>query len=98
MAPECSPQETGRTPEGKEVAPLVRHVRALIHGELPPPKLLGVPVMVAGVGYLFDSFMQLLFPGFAMVSQFTAIAELPLPLWLLIRGGNVERWQRAAVA
>jgi Domain of unknown function (DUF4386) len=62
------------------------------------PKLLGVPVMVAGVGYLFDSFMQLLFPGFAMVSQFTAIAELPLPLWLLVRGVNVEHWQRAAVA
>jgi len=60
------------------------------------PKLLGVPVMIAGTAYLFDSFAQLLFPGFPMVSQFTAIAELPLPLWLLIKGVNVERWQQAA--
>ncbi len=62
------------------------------------PKLLGVPVMIAGAAYLFDSFTQLLFPGFAMVSQFTAIAELLLPLWLLVKGVNVERWQQAAVA
>ena len=62
------------------------------------PKLLGVPVMIAGAAYLFDSFTQLLFPGSAMISQFTAIAELLLPLWLLVKGVNVERWQQTAVA
>ncbi len=50
------------------------------------PKLLGVPVLIAGAGYLFDSFTQLLFPGFVMVSRFTALAELMLPLWLLVKG------------
>jgi hypothetical protein len=62
------------------------------------PKILGVPVVIAGGAYLFDSFTQLLFPGFATVSQFTFIAELALPLWLLAKGVTVERWQQAAVA
>ncbi len=62
------------------------------------PKLLCVPVMIAGAAYLFDSFTQLLFPGFATISQFTAIAEVLLPLWLLVKGVNVERWQQAAIA
>jgi hypothetical protein len=62
------------------------------------PKMLGVPVVIAGVAYLFDSCTQLLLPGHATVSQFTFIGELLLPLWLLIKGVTVERWQQAAVA
>lgn len=62
------------------------------------PRMLAVPVVVAGGGYLFDSFTQLLSPGLATVSQFTFIAELLLPLWLLIKGVSVERWQGASVA
>ncbi len=62
------------------------------------PKMLGVPVVIAGAAYLFDSCTQLLFLGLATVSQFTFIGELLLPLWLLIKGVTVERWQHAAVA
>ena len=60
------------------------------------PKLLCLPVAVAGAGYLYDSFSQLLFPGLPMVSKFTSAFELLLPMWLLVRGVNVERWQRVA--
>jgi hypothetical protein len=52
------------------------------------PGILGVPPIVAGAGYLFDSFAQLLFPGSVAVSisKFTSGAELLLPLWLVTKG------------
>lgn len=59
------------------------------------PRLLGIPVLIAGVGYLIDSGNQLMFPGVATISQFTFLAELLLPLWLLIKGMNAERWRSA---
>ncbi len=50
------------------------------------PRLLAIPIAIGGGGYLFDSVAQLLGPGSATISQFTVIAELVLPLWLLVRG------------
>jgi hypothetical protein len=61
------------------------------------PKLIGVLLVIAGVGYVFDSGTQLLFPGAATISQFTFAGELLLALWLLIKGVNVERWQQVAL-
>ena len=62
------------------------------------PKLLGILLVIGGAGYLIDSGTQLLFPGLAMISQFTFIGELLLPLWLLIKGVNVERWRQVTLA
>ena len=62
------------------------------------PKLLGILLAIAGAGYLFDSGTQLLFPGFATISQFTFVGELLFPLWLLIKGVNVDRWQQVTLA
>ena len=62
------------------------------------PRLLTIPVVIAGAGYLLDSGTQLLFPGLPTISQFTALGEMVLPLWLLIRGVAVERWQHAFAA
>jgi hypothetical protein len=62
------------------------------------PKPLGVLLVIAGVGYVIDCGTQLLSPGVATVSQFTFIAELLFPLWLLIKGVNVERWQQVTLA
>lgn len=48
---------------------------------------------------MIDSGTQLLFPDFdATISQFTFIGELLLPLWLLGKGVNVERWRQVALA
>ncbi|MTI89097.1 MAG: DUF4386 domain-containing protein [Balneolaceae bacterium] len=58
----------------------------LIYRSVFLPRWLSIPVVIAGLAYLFDSFMQLLFPGFILISQFTFAAELFLPLWLLIKG------------
>src|SRR5262245_4055760 len=62
------------------------------------PKWLAIPVLIGAVGYLIDSGRHLLFPGGMMLSQLTALGELFLPLWLLCKGVDVERWQSATVA
>ena len=62
------------------------------------PKLLGILLIIAGAGYVFDSGTQLLFPGFAEISRFTFVGELLFALWLLIKGVNVERWQQVTAA
>lgn len=50
------------------------------------PKFLGVLLIIAGAGYVFDSATQLLFPGFPVVSFFTFVGELLFTLWLLVKG------------
>jgi hypothetical protein len=65
------------------------------------PRILGVWLMIACFGYLINSFTSLgfLFPGYdALVSQFvflpSTISEFALFLWLLVKGVNVERWEK----
>lgn len=51
------------------------------------PRLLGVMVGVAGVGYLIDSFAKVLSNGsWTEVSSFTFVGEFLLALWLVTRG------------
>lgn len=62
------------------------------------PRVIGILLMIGCFGYLFDSFTALLLPDFGFtVAQFTFIGELLLPLWLLIKGVNVERWEKRAL-
>ncbi len=62
------------------------------------PRVLGILLMIGCFGYLFDSFTTLLLPDFGFtIAQFTFIGELLLPLWLLIKGVNVERWEKRAL-
>ena len=59
------------------------------------PKIIGVLLMIGCFGYLIDSFTFLLFPDLGYtVAQFTFIGELLLPLWLVVKGVNVEQWQK----
>jgi len=41
---------------------------------------------VGAAGYLFDSFAHFVGANLPTVSRFTALGELSLPLWLLLRG------------
>jgi hypothetical protein len=54
------------------------------------PRVLGVLLMVAGIGYLASSATSLVLPGYAdVVGQFVAVlyfGELPFIFWLLIWG------------
>jgi len=61
------------------------------------PKVLGILVIIAGAGYLIDSFGGLLLPDFGLaIGQFTFIGELLLALWLLIKGLNAKAWAETA--
>lgn len=62
------------------------------------PRILGVLLIIGGLGYLIDFVIFFLFPNFnATISQFTFLGELLLPLWLLIKGVTVERWEKRAL-
>ena len=66
------------------------------------PKVLGILFLIAGLGYLVDSFGQLLFAGYETTPPYIAIAiavsEIAFPLWLLIKGIDVAKWKERALA
>jgi hypothetical protein len=65
------------------------------------PRAVGVLMQIAGLSYLIDSFALILAPDFAhrifpaiLIPAF--IGESSLCLWLLVKGVDVERWNRVA--
>jgi hypothetical protein len=67
------------------------------------PRILGILMIVSALGYVADSFTGFLVPQYAdtlavVVIVTALIGELPLALWLLIKGVNVERWHQRAQA
>jgi hypothetical protein len=65
------------------------------------PRILGVLMVVGALGYLIDSFGNILFPSygeiFGLVVAVTAIiGELPFFVWLLVKGVNVQKWHERA--
>jgi hypothetical protein len=61
------------------------------------PRILGILLMIGCFGYLIDSFTILLFPSFKGIAQFTFWGEVLFPLWLSIKGVNVEQWEKRAL-
>ena len=61
------------------------------------PRILGILFIVAGVGYLVDSFALLLSANYQTTPIFIslpiAVAEIAFPIWLLVKGVNRERYQ-----
>lgn len=61
------------------------------------PKLLGILVMLAGLGYLIDSFAKIILTNYSdfetmfvlIVAIPGAIGELALAIWLLVKGKNI---------
>ena len=66
------------------------------------PRVFGVWWAIAGVGYLINSFAIILAPDFAALLSpwilLPGLADLVIPLWLLVVGVNVPRWQEQASA
>ncbi|HLY26178.1 MAG TPA: DUF4386 domain-containing protein [Aggregatilineales bacterium] len=63
------------------------------------PRIVGVALVIACFGYLIQDFSAFLFPNLAVnVILLTGWGELIFPLWLLVRGINVERWEKRALA
>jgi hypothetical protein len=60
------------------------------------PKIVGVLLVIAGLGYVIQSFAAFL--GYNVnIILFTGLGELVFLLWLLIKGVNVEQWQKRAL-
>lgn len=61
------------------------------------PKILGILFVLAGIGYLVDSFSLLLSANYATTPIYLslpiAISEVVFPIWLLLKGVNKERYQ-----
>lgn len=64
------------------------------------PRMVGVLLIIAALCYFTQSFGNILFPQYAALFTmigFLSTAEIALPLWLLIKGVNVEQWQKRAL-
>ena len=65
-------------------------------GFLPP--VLGILLIIGCFGYLIESLAAILFPNFGVnIALFTFWGEVLFPLWLLIKGVNVEQWNKRAI-
>lgn len=61
------------------------------------PRILGILLIIGCVGYLIQSFTAFLLPNLAMnVALLTFWGEVLFPLWLLIKGVDVARWEKRA--
>jgi hypothetical protein len=61
------------------------------------PRIVGVLLVIASLCYLTQSFGNILLPNYAEIFAsvgFLSIVEIALPLWLLIKGVNVEQWEK----
>ena len=65
------------------------------------PKILGILLVIDGFAMLVWFFQFFFFPGYEVISTISLaisfIAEGLLCLWLLIKGVNVEAWERRAL-
>jgi len=58
------------------------------------PRILGILVIIAGLGYTIDTFTALLLPEFNVtLSLFTFIGEPLLGIWLLVKGLRAKEWE-----
>lgn len=66
------------------------------------PSVFGGLFLIAGCGYLIDVVARLFLPGYTETPAALAlpiiIAEVAFPLWLLVKGVNVEQWNERALA
>jgi hypothetical protein len=53
------------------------------------PRIFGILLVIAGLGYLADGFGAVLIPGYALdIGRFTFVGEAALMFWLLISGSR----------
>jgi hypothetical protein len=66
------------------------------------PKILGLMLMVGCFGYLIQSFAEILLPNLeasiGLLPLLGSLGELLTPLWLVVRGVNVEQWRKRTAA
>ena len=59
------------------------------------PKVIGVFLIITCLGYLIDFTTFFLYPNFGIIiSEYVWVGEVLMVLWLLIRGVNVEKFEK----
>ena len=62
------------------------------------PKIIGVFLIITCLGYLVDFVNFFLFTSVdVVISEFTFLGEVLMVFWLLIKGVNVEQWEKRAL-
>ena len=62
------------------------------------PKIIGVLLIIGCFGYLIDFVTFFVFPDFGVViSEYAFLGEVLMVFWLLIKGVNVEQWEKRAL-
>lgn len=62
------------------------------------PRIIGVTLMIGCFGYVIQSLADLLLPNLNVnIIFYTSWGELLFVLWLLIKGVNVEQWEKRAL-
>src|SRR5262249_45743825 len=57
------------------------------------PRILGVLLMMDGVGWMLFLLPPLASYLFPLIAVASGLAEIPLQLWLIVMGVNVQRWK-----
>lgn len=59
------------------------------------PKIIGVLLILGCLGYLIDFVIFFVFPIVdVVISEYTFLGEILMVLWLLIKGVNIEQWEK----
>jgi hypothetical protein len=59
--------------------------------------ILGLLLIIGGLGWLTEFLTAVLLPnGGVKIVMFTSWGEVLFPLWLLVKGVNVEQWKKRA--
>lgn len=60
------------------------------------PRVLGVLLVISGLGWLIYLFPPVAHPLFPFIAAASALGEIPVEFWLMVRGVNAQRWKEQA--
>ena len=60
------------------------------------PRVLGVLLVISGSGWLIYLFPPVAYRLFPFIAAASALGEIPVEFWLMVRGVNAQRWKEQA--
>jgi hypothetical protein len=60
------------------------------------PRILGVLLAISGLGWVTYLYPPLAHRVYPFIAAASALGEIPLELWLIVMGVNVQRWKEQA--
>lgn len=62
------------------------------------PKVLGALLMISGLGWVIYLYPPLAYSLFLYIAGASALGEIPVEFWLMVKAVNAERWKQRARA